>query len=271
MDCPHNDRPAIPGIIGTVSLSGKPQVGKVLIGTSGWQYPDFSERFYPDDLEKTGQLGYYAEQFPTVEVNNSFYQLPKQETIKSWVQLVPKGFIFSVKASRYITHMKNLLEPESTLPKFYNRMAHFGDQCGPVLYQLPQYWKLNLDRLKDFLLHLSNGFRHAIEFRNKSWLGERVYELLRQHNVAFCIYDFDTYQSPILITTDFAYVRLHGPGRAYHDPYDLESLHRWAARIRAWCQEGRDVFCYFDNTHRGYAWKNAQTLISLLQMKTNSQ
>lgn len=235
------------------------------IGVSGWQYPDFSQRFYPDNLEKTAQLAYYADQFPTVEINSTFYHLPKEKTVQNWRAKVPKNFVFSVKASRYITHMKNLLEPEQTLPKFYERIAHLGDKCGPILFQLPPHWEIDLERLKKFLAHLPQDHQHTIEFRNRTWLKEAVYQLLQDHNIALCIYEFNYHQSPILTTTNFVYIRLHGPGRAYRDPYDLDSLGRWANRIKSWLQAEKNVYCYFDNTHRGYAWDNAKTLLALLK------
>lgn len=270
MDSHQKDIPSRTGKAGTGPHHNAKGLLEPWIGTSGWQYPDFSERFYPVDLDQRHQLGYYAEHFPTVEVNNTFYQLPQQDTIETWVRLVPKGFVFSVKASRFITHMKNLLEPEITLPPFYNRMSRFGDHCGPVLFQLPPHWRIDLERLKRFLPQLSSDFRHTIEFRNRTWLIDEVYELLQQYKVAFCIYDFNFFQSPMLTTADFAYIRLHGPGRPYHDPYDLEHLRRWAVRIREWRYEGLEVFCYFDNTHRGYAWENAQTLLTSLTEQPNS-
>lgn len=234
------------------------------IGVSGWQYPDFSERFYPEALDKNEQLAYYADHFPTVEINNTFYQLPEKETVQNWRNYVPDDFIFAVKASRYITHMKNLLDPEETLPNFFDRISLFGDKCGPILFQLPPQWNVNIERLSTFLDHLQDEYRYAIELRNKTWFTEEVYELLRKHGVAFCIYEIDFEQSPLLTTADFIYIRLHGPGQAYNDPYDLETLARWADRIKSWVNSKKDVYCYFDNTHRGYAWENGQTLLDLL-------
>ena len=240
-------------------------MAKSAIGVSGWQYPDFSERFYPDDLEKNEQLGYYAEHFPTVEINNTFYQLPEEKTIKRWRSQVPEEFIFSVKASRYITHMKNLLEPEETLPNFFDRISLFEDKCGPILFQLPPHWQVNVERLNNFLVHLPEEHRYTFELRNKTWFEDEVYDLLRKHGIAFCIYEIDFKLSPILTTTDFIYIRLHGPGRAYNDPYDLDTLGRWADGIAEWVDSGQDVYCYFDNTHRGYAWENARTLLGILE------
>ena len=237
---------------------------QVFIGTSGWQYPDFSERFYPEDLEKTDQLSYYARKFPTVEINNTFYQLPKVATIQKWVDQTPDGFVFAIKANRFITHMKNLLEPEETLPNFLDRISHFGDKCGPILFQLPPHWQINLDRLEKFLEHLPKDYRYTFELRNKTWFKEETYALLRQYKAAFCIYDFNFSKSPRITTTDFAYTRLHGPGKAYQDPYDEDTLKGWRDRISSWLEENKQVYCYFDNTYRGHAWENAERLLSLL-------
>jgi uncharacterized protein YecE (DUF72 family) len=121
-----------------------------------------------------------------------------------------------------------------------------------------------MHRLKKFLEELPKDHQHTIEFRNRTWVDESVYQILSDHKVAFCIYDFNNYQSPVLTTADFVYIRLHGPGRAYHDPYDSDSLKHWANRIIRWVQAQKSVFCYFDNTHRGYAWENAKTLLALL-------
>ncbi len=239
-------------------------MAKAFIGTSGWQYPDFSERFYPPGLAKVDQLTYYADRFPSVEVNNTFYNLPKAKTVENWVSKVPELFVFAVKASRYITHMKNLLDPEETLPKFFERIANFGIHCGPVLFQLPPGWDLDLDRLRNFLTKLPDGYRYTFEFRNQSWMTQAVYDLLKQKNIAFCIYEINYRQSPIMTTADFVYIRLHGPGHAYADPYAPLELERWAVRIIQWLSEGRDVYCYFDNTLNGYAWNNAQSLLNLI-------
>ncbi|MCB2209506.1 DUF72 domain-containing protein [bacterium] len=236
-------------------------MAEVFIGTSGWQYPVFSKHFYPGSLEKKEQLGYYAKQFPSVEVNNTFYDLPKPQTIANWVAQVPPAFCFSVKASRYITHMKNLLEPDETLPKFFDRIEGFGERLGPVLFQLPPNWQINLERLKAFLAALPAGYRYTFELRNSTWLCGSVYELLKKHGAAFCIYELNHRQSPLVSTADFVYIRLHGPGRAYRDPYSEQALSRWAERIEDWLRDDKDVYCYFDNTMNGHAWENARTLL----------
>jgi len=240
-------------------------MARALVGVSGWQYPDFSRRFYPENMKKSEQLAFYARQFPTVEINNTFYHLPKESTVRKWHDQVPDEFIFTVKASRYITHMKNLLEPEETLPKFFDRISLLKEKIGPVLFQLPPHWQVDVDRLRHFLKRLPENYRYAFELRNRTWLKESVYSLLREYDAAFCIYDFNYRLSPLLTTTNFIYIRMHGPGRAYYDPYQLDAIGMWADRIRDWVDSGEDVYCYFDNTHRGYAWENAKTLLDLLK------
>jgi uncharacterized protein YecE (DUF72 family) len=245
-------------------FSRRHHLARVWIGVSGWQYPDFTDRFYPKDLETSEQLGYYASQFFTVEINNTFYQLPTEQTVRHWYDQVGEDFLFAIKASRYITHMKNLLEPEDTLPNFFERISLLKEKIGPILFQLPPYWQLNLERLQNFLKFLKPDYRYTFELRNKTWLNEDIYSLLRDNNIAFCIYEINYRQSPLMVTADFVYIRLHGPGRAYNDPYDMDTLGLWANRIEDWVGDGKDVYCYFDNTHRGYAWENAKSLMDLL-------
>ena len=186
-------------------------------------------------------------------------------SIGRWTGQVPEDFIFSLKASRYITHLKNLLDPQETLPKFFNRISLFGHKLGPILFQLPPNWEKDGKRMQAFLLELPKPHRYVFELRNRSWLQEDIFVMLRAHRVAFCIYDFNFRQSPILASTDFIYIRSHGPGRAYQDPYGLDSLGRWADRIGNWVAQGQDVFCYFNNTHRGHAFENARTLMGLIE------
>ncbi len=239
-------------------------MAQIRIGISGWQYAVFAERFYPADMAKKEQLAYYARQFPTVEVNSTFYHLPRKRTVENWRKAVPEGFIFAVKASRYITHMKNLMAPKETLPKFFERIEGFREKCGPILFQLPPNWVVNEERLTQFVANLPEDCRFAFELRNPSWFTEGVLKVLRENGIASCLYDFNGRQSPFVQTADFHYIRLHGPGRAYNDPYDLDSLGRWADRVSGWADSGLDVYFYFDNTKNGYAWENAQTLHDLV-------
>jgi uncharacterized protein YecE (DUF72 family) len=236
------------------------ETGRIHIGTSGWHYDDWTGSFYPGDLSAAGRLSYYALRFDTVEINNTFYRLPDEETLRAWRETAPQGFVFAVKASRYITHMKKLTDPEGTLPSFLERVELLGDRLGPLLFQLPPHWRANPGRLAAFLEVLSTGHRCAFEFRDPSWYIPQVYRILKDHNAAFCIYHLAGHQSPLAVTTDFVYFRLHGPGAAYEGSYGDEVLIRWAERIREWALDGRDVACYFDNDQSGYAPRDAARL-----------
>ena len=237
---------------------------KIFIGTSGWHYAHWSGPFYPQGLPKEGFLGYYARHFDTVEVNSSFYRLPEEDTVRAWRDSVPEGFIFSVKASRFITHNKNLKDPETTLPLFFDRVGLLGGKLGPVLFQLPPGWKINIERLEGFLDALPKGHRYAFEFRNPTWFDAGVYGLLKKHNSAFCIYDLDRTLSPVEATADFVYLRLHGPDGPYRGRYTDNSLRGWAGEFSRWVGQARDVYCYFDNDEAGYAAADALRLKGFL-------
>jgi len=236
------------------------RVQKLHIGTSGWNYKHWRGAFYPEDLPTKDWQAYYMERFHTVEVNNTFYNLPEKETFKKWRDESPAAFLYSVKASRYITHMKKLKDPEKPVANFMDNVGMLGDKLGPVLFQLPPRWKLNIGRLEGFLEALPENGRFAFEFRDDTWWDPSVYERLRQHNAAFCIFDLEGRQTPIICTADFAYIRLHGPDGAYQGKYNDNALSGWAAHIKDWIEKGLDVFCYFDNDENGYAAQNALRL-----------
>lgn len=209
-------------------------------------------------------LEHYIKYFRTAEINNSFYRLPSKETFKQWREAVPEGFIFSVKASRYITHMKKLKDAGQPLADFMERAELLVDKLGPLLFQLPPHWHCNLQRLETFLDILPQNRMFAFEFRDESWFGLQTERLLAEKGAAFCIYDFNQQQSPLSLTADFTYVRLHGPGGAYAGSYDNAALDRWAEMFLSWSGRGIEVFCYFDNDERGYAVQNALKLKQLL-------
>jgi uncharacterized protein YecE (DUF72 family) len=212
-------------------------------------------------------LMFYSKQFQTTEINNTFYQLPKKKTLASWRDTVSDGFVFSIKASRYITHMKKLKDPEESTRKFFSVVEVLGDKAGPVLFQLPPRWKVNLDRLEEFLDTLPSAYRYTFEFRDTTWFGQDTENLLVKKRAAFCIYDFDGRQSPRPVTADFIYIRLHGPDGAYSGKYDKSTLSGWAETISTWAGNGKDVYCYFDNDQEGYAPQNALSLKKLLEDK----
>jgi uncharacterized protein YecE (DUF72 family) len=235
------------------------------IGTSGWNYPHWKRRFYPEGLSSSNWLGCYARRFSTVEINNTFYNLPSASTFAGWREGVPEGFIFAVKASRYITHMKKLKDPKESLERFFERVHNLGERQGPVLFQLPPRWHRDRERLEGFLEALPAGKPFAFEFRDTSWHHEQTYAALEAHNAAFCIYDLAGVTSPKRVTADFVYVRLHGPGGAYQGSYGARALAEWAEAFRAWNLEGRSVFCYFDNDQDAYAAHNALELARKMQ------
>ena len=234
------------------------------IGTSGWHYKHWRGPFYPEDLPDEDLLKHYLKYFHTAETNNTFYQLPEKETFTRWRYSVPDSFIFSVKASRYITHMKKLKDPEQPLANFFTGIKELGEKLGPILFQLPPRWHLNIERLRGFLRALPEGHRYAFEFRDESWFEKQTEEALRDRGAAFCMYDFEHRESPHSVTTDFVYVRLHGPDGAYQGKYDDQTLKRWAKDLSSWVNDGKDVFCYFDNDEKGYAAQNALRLKELL-------
>jgi uncharacterized protein YecE (DUF72 family) len=235
------------------------------IGTSGWHYQHWRENFYPPG--EPPSLVRYAERFDTVEINNSFYRLPSPETFQAWRDKTPPDFLFAVKASRFITHMKKLTDPEGSFGKFFAAVAHLGPKLGPILFQLPPGWRCNALRLEEFLTVISpRRLRCAFEFRNETWFGPEIEQILARHNAAFCIYDIAQRRSPLPATADFVYVRLHGPeAAAYAGSYSDAALAEWVDRIASWRDQGRDVFCYFDNDQKAYAAADALRLKAMLE------
>ncbi len=245
-------------------MNKKPKRGKIYIGTSGWHYEAWQGQFYPDKLPKEKMLGYYKNYFKTVEINNTFYGSPSHETFQEWYKIVPEKFVFSVKANRYITHMKKLKDADETVPRLIENVKVLNDKLGPLLFQLPQHWHCNLERLREFVKILPKGYQYTLEFRDPDWFNEEVYQILTDHKIALCIYDFDSRSSPRKVTADFIYIRLHGPGKPYQDPYSKEALQGWAEAISAWSGQGIKVYCYFDNDNHAYAAKNSRELIEML-------
>lgn len=238
---------------------------RILIGTSGWHYDHWKGPFYPKDLSAQAMLDFYARRFITVEINNSFYQLPTPETLHQWQEKTPQEFVFAFKASRYITHMKKLKDPQASVQKMIAVAERLGSKLGPILFQLPPRWRVNPERLKHFLHALPDGHRYTFEFRDPSWFDDRIYNILAAHNAAFCQYQIQGRRSPKQVTADFVYIRLHGPAKqAYEGKYDTRTLSGWAGALSAWQRQGKTVFCYFDNDQAGYAAQNALRLRKML-------
>lgn len=233
----------------------------IRIGTSGYHYKHWIGTFYPPKTSPSKMLEYYVRHFDTLELNNSFYRLPTIEAFASWRRATPKNFTFAVKASRFITHNKKLKDPENALDNILPRAEHLGKKLGPVLFQLPPKWKLNLERLEGLLEILPREHRYAFEFRELSWMTPEVNRLLERYNAAFCIYELAGYHSPLSITADFAYVRLHGPDTGkYQGSYSHAQLRAWARQIEQWAAKLKAIYIYFDNDQAGYAAQNALEL-----------
>jgi len=231
------------------------------IGCSGWQYRHWKGDFYPADLRPHDWLEYYARHFDTVEVNNSFYRLPGEGVFESWRTRTPPNFVFAVKASRFLTHMKKLNDPEEPIERLFSRAFELGGKLGPVLYQLPGQMPKNIDRLAGLLAVLPSRVKHAIEFRNPSWYDDDVMQLLRRHNVALCLHDMSGSAAPRLLTARFTYVRLHGASGRYDGGYSQETLEDWAEWLAA---NGHPAFVYFNNDIGGHAPCDAARLKNVL-------
>ncbi len=244
-------------------------MGRLLIGTSGYVYDHWRGLFYPPGLPQRRWLAYYADRFPTVELNNPFYRLPAAATFDAWRRAVPPGFVFAVKASRFITHMKRLKDAGRHLGIFLRRARRLGPALGPVLFQLPERFHADLERLDSFLAALGSqrlvrGLRAALEVRHASWLDAAVVERLSRAGVALCLHDSVSLRVDGPVTADFVYVRRHGAGARGGGGYSGRALRADAERIGGWLAEGRNVYVYFNNDARAFAVADALTLGRLL-------
>ncbi len=235
-------------------------MSRVWIGTSGWVYNDWRGRFYPEKLPQKRWFEYYAQQFDTVEINNSFYRLPSEDIFDAWRGQAPPGFLYAVKAHRYITHVRRLIEPADPLDHFLSRARRLGPSLGPVLYQLPPRWHANVTRLARFAALLPVDMLNVVEFRDPAWFIPAVYDVLRSHGISFCIFHTPNLPCPLEVTAPAVYVRFHGSGAPGGGPYDDAALRTWAARIREWLGEDHDVYVYFNNDGMAAAVRNAFTL-----------
>jgi uncharacterized protein YecE (DUF72 family) len=235
------------------------------IGTSGWHYDDWRNRFYPEKLPKAKWLEFYACHFPTVELNNSFYRLPSEAAFANWYDSSPTNFSFAVKVSRFITHIKRLKNIEEAVDNFIQRARILNEKLGPLLYQLPPSLQRNDETLASFLSNLPQGFKHVIEFRHQSWLDEKVFEIMRQHNAGLCVFDMPDFTCPLLATADFAYIRFHGSDSLYSSCYSDEELAGWAKGIADLAASLDSVYIYFNNDVEGFAVSNAATIRDFLE------
>ncbi len=238
--------------------------GRFFIGTSGWSYDHWSGVFYPPELKTAEWLTFYIRCFNSVEINNTFYHLPSANAFKGWKKAAPEKFIYALKASRFITHMKKLKDSQKPLNLFLKRASILGEHLGSVLFQLPPHWKCNPERLSEFIKLLPDKIRFAFEFREQSWFNDEVYDILTKGNHALCIYHMPDFQSPVVVTASFAYIRFHGTDSLYGGRYSKKELSRWADIMKGFIKNGLDVYAYFNNDAYGYAVMNARELMEIL-------
>jgi uncharacterized protein YecE (DUF72 family) len=238
---------------------------EVRVGCSGWQYRDWRGVLYPEGLAQSRWLERYAEEFDTVEVNSTFYRLASRAAVERWVEQTPAGFVFALKASRYLIHMKKLRDIEQGIGRFYERVEPLAGtpKMGPVLWQLPEWFKRDDATLAAALDALPAG-RHCFEFRHPSWFCDEVYDLLRRHDVALAIGDSpDRPWQPFVLTTDWTFVRFHHGHRGRRGNYSETELREWADRLVGVAGEA-SVLAYFNNDWEGFAVRNARSLRAML-------
>lgn len=231
----------------------------IRIGTSGYQYDHWQGVFYPQDMPKSKWFEYYASKFDTVEINNTFYNLPRVETFQKWHDRAPIRFRYILKYSRYGTHIKRLKDPADHIGTFLDHAEHLKSFLGPILVQIPPNWKVIPDRLDAFLNAAPSRHRWAIEIRDPSWLIEPIFGILEKHNAALCLHD-KIPDHPERYTADWIYLRYHGPNHDYASKYSSRAIEGIARKIDDCHSDGMDVFCFFNNDHNGYAAVNALEL-----------
>ncbi|UKA56855.1 DUF72 domain-containing protein [Arthrobacter sp. FW306-2-2C-D06B] len=236
------------------------------VGTSGWSYEHWEHVLYPAGTPARNRLGYYMQQFETVELNASFYRWPRDPSFASWRRRLPEGFVFSVKAPRGLTHAKRLYAPEAWIGRITSAWHELGARRGVMLVQLPPGMERDDGRLAYFLDLLPEWMKVAVEFRHHSWHDEAVYELLERHQTAYCIMSGAELPCVLRATAAFVYIRMHGPDHhhLYGGSYSDQDLRWWADRIAEWEAAGKEVFVYFNNDGGGNAVRNARTLGSFL-------
>ncbi|MGO0121995.1 DUF72 domain-containing protein [Desulfothermobacter acidiphilus] len=244
--------------------------GRLFIGTSGYSYPHWRSFFYPAELRSAEWLPFYAREFNAVELNVTFYRLPRPSTWDRWRQSTPPSFSFAVKGHRSITHWKRLHGAEEEMERFLHLAAHLEGKLAVILWQLPPGLSLKLQTLEDFCRSLQRssaplGCRHAFEFRHSSWFCLEVYELLRRYNFALCWADAPRWPRVEEVTADFIYLRFHGHDQLYASSYPTETLSRWARIISQQLKAGKDVYAFFNNDAGGYAVANARELRELVK------
>lgn len=251
---------------GVLQKTAHPASSGVFVGCSGWQYRHWRGNFYPAELPASRWLEHYTRRFNTIEINNTFYRLPEAATFAAWRRRVPPGFVCAIKASRFLTHMKKLKDPDEPLARLFSRASKLGRALGPVLYQLPPHWPPNIERLATFLQALPPRRLHAIEFRDPAWYTDAVFDLLRRHHVALCVHDMAGSASGRIALGPFVYARFHGTSK-YSGSYAQATLESWADWMAERRAAGCAIYAYFNNDVGGHAPKDAVRLRDALERR----
>lgn len=236
-----------------------PPIGTLRVGCSGWSYKDWRGIVYPAELPQRLWFEHYQGLFDTVELNSTFYRLPATTTADHWAEAARPGFLYAVKVGAFGSHRMKLRDAASWLPNHLDRVERLGEHLGPNLVQLPPRWKRNADRLDEFLSCAPTTMRWTVEMREPSWLHDDVFDVLRRHRAALCVHDLLA-AHPFELTTDWTYVRFHGPNalqQAYHGAYGDQRLEEWVARLGGVLDAGHDVYAYFNNDYSGHAVRDA--------------
>lgn len=242
----------------------------VIIGCSGFTYDHWRGTFYPEGLPKSRWLQHYCSVFPSVELNVTFYRLPRVETFEKWRRETPARFVFALKGSRFITHNKKLLDAEGSVRMFFDRALHLKDKLQVVLWQLPPAFPLEERRFEAFLRQIAPyPVRNAFEFRHASWITESVFALCREHGVCLCMADWPPFLGDLPITANFVYLRRHGTEGNYRTRYSEAQLKDDAGMLRGYAEAGLDGYVYFNNDYRGYAPENATQLMAMLDERAS--
>lgn len=260
------------GVVWHISLA-KPYAmkGAIHIGTSGWSYKHWRDIFYPPALKTAEWLRFYSRQFSIAEINTSFYRIPKQQSVLEWMEKVPPDFRFCAKMSRYLTHMKKLLDPEEPLERFFGVFEPMQPRMGPVLLQLPVQVKFHYDRTEHLFILLKKKYGNydfVIEIRHGSWLEVDSLSLMTKYDIGFVISQSGGFfPFAEIVTGTHIYIRFHGPAALYASAYSDEELEQWAAKMLQWSNEGHEVWAFFNNDIHGHAFRDAARLLQLTGAK----
>ncbi len=236
---------------------------RIHIGCSGWNYKDWRGRFYKEKSSSRDWFKKYSSLFSTVEINNTFYRLPTHSTFEKWREQAKAGFMYAVKASRFITHMKKLKDVEEPVKNFLDHASILGRHLGPVLFQLPPRWNVNTERLDSFTDILPKGQGYVFEFRNNSWYEKRVYDILSAKRMSMCLHDMKGSGSPLILVGDICYIRFHGTSGKYAGGYPLSRLRKWIKIITEAADKGKEVYVYFNNDSEAHAPRDALRLMKV--------